>query len=186
MENLTRFCKSIVASLCLSAAVTAAPAQEATEIDQLLSELADPETENWQQVERRIRTEWSKSGSPAMDLLLQRGREAMEEEDWEAAYEHFSALTDHAPDFAEGWHARATVLFRQERYGPALDAIGRTLALNPNHFNALSGLAVILEQIGMEEEALEAWRMVSRLHPHNEATQEALDRLERMHGGQSL
>jgi len=36
-----------------------------------------------------------------MDLLLQRGQEAMDNEDYEAAIEHFTALTDHAPDFAE-------------------------------------------------------------------------------------
>ena len=37
-----------------------------------------------------------------MDLLLGRGNEALEAEDYPTAIEHFSALIDHAPDFAEG------------------------------------------------------------------------------------
>ena len=82
-----------------------------------------------------------------MDLLLQRGQEAMEAGDLDAAIEHFTALTDHAPDFAEGWNARATAFFQDERYGPALADIERTLALNPDHFGALMGLAMILEQL---------------------------------------
>ena len=53
-------------------------AQEA-DIDQLLSDLSDPKTENWQLVERQLRTAWSKSGSASMDLLLQRGEKALED-----------------------------------------------------------------------------------------------------------
>ena len=38
-----------------------------------------------------------------MDLLLERGRKAMSEGDTNTAIEHLTALTDHAPNFAEGW-----------------------------------------------------------------------------------
>ncbi|MDF0600379.1 tetratricopeptide repeat protein [Psychromarinibacter sp. C21-152] len=180
---MKRFCKSVVATYLLTAG--AVLAQEA-DMDALLAELADPDTGNWEQVERKIRLEWSKSGSPAMDLLLMRGRDAIEDGDLDLALDHFTALTDHAPDFAEGWTSRASVYFQKELYGPALHDLGRALTLNPNHFEALSGLAVILEETGNREDALEAWRMVADLHPHRPETQAAIERLEKEFGGSSL
>lgn len=186
MRNLKRFCKSVVTAVYLATAAGAALAQDTTDLDQLMAELADPSTQNWEQVERRIRLEWSKSGSPAMDLLLQRGEEAMMHEDWQLALEHFTALTDHAPDFAEGWNARATVYFQLGLYGPALDDIGHTLALNPKHFSALSGLAIILEELDKGPDALEVWQMLAEIHPHRPETQDALQRLGQAYGGVPL
>ena len=58
-------------------------------------------------------------------VLLRRGREAMQSEDLFKAVQHFSALVEHRPDFAEGWNTRATAHFRAEQYGLALDAIAR-------------------------------------------------------------
>lgn len=160
-------------------------AQE-VDIEALLSQLADPTTENWQQVERQLRTEWSRSGSVSMDYLLQRGQKALDDEDFDTALEHLTALTDHAPGFAAGWNARATALFRKELYGPALEDIGKALALNPRHFEAMTGLAVILQSVGMEKEALEAWYLVEKVHPHRDEMKEAIDALEARVGGASL
>ena len=77
-------------------------------IDRLFRELAKEDQPGWQQIEDAIIAEWSRSGSAAMDLLLTRGLSALGEDDIDLALEHFTALTDHAPDFAEGWNARAT------------------------------------------------------------------------------
>jgi tetratricopeptide (TPR) repeat protein len=187
MGTLLRLCKSVVAALLIAAGTTAG-AQPASpeELQSLLEQLADPDTRNWQQIERRIHTEWSRSGSPAMDLLLMRAREAMEAEEWDAALEHLTALTDHAPDFAEGFSDRATVYFRRQLYGPALQDIARVLALNPRHFNALSGLAIILEETGDKRRALEAWRLLAEVHPHRPETQQAIERLDKETGGQPI
>ena len=156
------------------------------EVARLLDRLADPEQEGWEQIEESLRIEWSKSGSPAMDLLLQRGREALENEDYDAAIEHLTALTDHAPDFAEAWNLRATAFFRSDRLGLALDDIRRTLELNPHHFAAMTGLGIILEQLGMEAEALEVLRMVVRINPHREDIRDTLERLDQSVAGKAI
>ena len=103
-----------------------------------------------------------------MDLLLQRGREALEAGDIDRAIEHFSALIDHAPDFAEGYNARATAYFQKGLYGPSLEDIEQTLARNPRHFGALSGLALILEELGIKDGALAAYRAVEEMYPARE------------------
>ena len=178
-------CKCAVAVLWAVFAALPASAQD-VDLDALMAQLANPETENWQQIERQIRTEWTRSGSAAMDLLYQRGEKALEDEDYVAALEHFTALTDHAPDFAEGWNGRATVLFHKELYGPAIEDIAKVLALNPRHFEAITGLAVILQSVGKYEDSLEAWRMVEALHPHRPEVKDAIEDLEKQVAGAAL
>jgi hypothetical protein len=108
MQARRRLLNPLVAAVLAGFMLAPVAPAAADAVDELLSELARPDLERWQRVERQIIGEWSKSGSAAMDLLLQRGRDALQEGDHEAAIEHLTALVDHAPDFAEGWHARAT------------------------------------------------------------------------------
>lgn len=121
-----------------------------------------------------------------MDLLLQRGRKAMEAGETDIAIEHFTALVDHAPDFAEGWNARATAYFSAGLYGPSIQDIRTTLDLNPRHFGALSGLGIILDELGYEEEALNAYREVKKLHPNRPNVDDAIERLEKQVLGSTL
>jgi Flp pilus assembly protein TadD len=152
----------------------------------LLAELAKPDHKAWRRTEREILRVWSRSGSASMDLLLQRGRQAMRDGDHAAAIEHLTALVDHAPDFAEGWNARATAYYNAGQFGPAVDDIARTLALNPHHWGALSGLGMILEQTGRKEAALGAYRAALAIHPHLEGIRERAERLARETGGLDL
>lgn len=121
-----------------------------------------------------------------MDLLLRRGREALEEEEVKVAIEHFTALTDHAPDFAEGWHALARAYFADDLHGPALAALGNALALNPGHYPALFGLGVMFQQFDDTARAAEAFHKVLSLNPHYEQAKQALDRLTIEGRGQTL
>lgn len=155
-------------------------------LDSLFAELADPATEDWEAVEQQIWREWSHSGSASADLLLRRGRKAMEAKDLPKAIALFSALVDHAPDFAEGWNARATAFYHADRYGEALADIARTLALEPRHFGALTGLGMILEETGQDERALAAYRAAHAIHPHRPSVNEAIERLELKTRGRAL
>ncbi len=162
------------------------PAGEPGEADQLLDELARAGENEWKPIEDRLWEAWGRSGSAAMDLLLKRGQDAIEAGDYVAAVEHLTALIDHAPDFAEGYDTRALAFYRLGRYGPALADIRKTLALNPRHFGALSGLAAILEETGHEEEALVVLRRVLEIHPHKPEALEAVKRLSRKIEGEAL
>jgi tetratricopeptide (TPR) repeat protein len=137
-------------------------------------------------IERELKLEWSKSGSTALDLLLLRGREAMAKEDMPAAIEHLTALTDHAPDFAEGWHARATAYFRADLLGPAMDDLQRALVLNPDNYDAVFGLGALMITLGDLSRAEKAFREVLSLHPHHENATNALKRLEGQGIGRKL
>jgi tetratricopeptide (TPR) repeat protein len=182
MGRIATFLKYAVAALLLSGPVQA----DEAEMEALFEGLKGADPAAAAQIENRIYALWSQSGSPSMDLLLTRGREALEAGDMVLAIRHFTALIDHAPDFAEGYNGRATAYFQLGRYGLSLEDIRQTLRLNPRHFAAMSGLALILEEIDRPEDALAAWREVEKLHPNREGLKEAIRRLERQVEGETL
>jgi len=137
-------------------------------------------------IAHEIEAYWQRSGSAAMDLLLARGREAMAKGDPRQAIEHLTALTDHAPDFAEGFHTRAQAYYGADLYGPALDDLERTLALNPDNYNAIFGLAVMLQEFGDLGRAAELYRKALALNPHHDDARSALEGLRRDGIGREL
>lgn len=186
MTRMFRILKSIVTALCLILAVASPLTAQQETLDGLFEQLSDQKFDAWKRSERKIWAIWSRSGSDSMDLLLERGHKALEAEDLDAAIEHFTALTDHAPEFAEGWNARATAYFMAGLYGPSIEDIRRTLSLNPRHFGALSGLGRILEDLGHPRDALYAYRRVQAIHPRSPGLEDTIRRLEETLGGTSL
>ncbi|MCB2116050.1 MAG: hypothetical protein KDE00_07025 [Rhodobacteraceae bacterium] len=186
MNGLTTHLRALV--LGSAAALWAvAPAFGGTAtLEALFAELADPDNPDWSRAESDILRAWSKSGSPSMDLLLKRGQEALEAGDLPAAVEHLTALTDHAPEFAEGFATRASAYFLEGQLGPAVADLAHTLQIEPRHFAALAGLGVILEQLGRDEAALGAYRASLALHPHQDEVIQAIERLEKKTGGTAL
>ncbi|MBV1867758.1 MAG: tetratricopeptide repeat protein [Marinosulfonomonas sp.] len=178
--------KSVILAVFITILVPFAAFAQSERLDGLFSELQKAEGPAIARLEKEIWSEWSKSGSAAMDLLLERGRTAMAAGDMAAAIEHLTALTDHAPDFAEGWNARATAYFNAGLFGPSIEDIERTLALNSRHFGAIFGLAMIFERIGYPQEALKAYREVQAIHPNRPKLKETIERLEIEVGGTNL
>lgn len=155
-------------------------------LDRLFSELADPANENWQYTEQNIWIQWSKSGSPAMDLLLERGRQAMATGDYAGAIEHLTALIDHVPAFAEGWNARATAYFQAGLFGPSIEDVRHVLLLNPRHFGAMAGLGMMLEEIDKPKDALAAYEAARAIHPRQPGVLDAIARLHKQLDGQDI
>jgi len=183
---LRRISQRLNSALAAFVILTSAAAAQEADIAELLTRLSDPDTKNWEAVEKRLYEAWSRSGSPAMDLLLRRGRDAMEAQDYQEAIEHLTALTDHAPDFAEGWNARATAYFLADMYGPSIQDIRRALSLNPNHFGAFSGLGLIMSELDEKDFALEAYLAAQAIHPHSPNINGAVERLQKELAGQAL
>ena len=176
----------IVAALLPLFLIWSQAGAQTVSLDDLFAKLSTADEAASQRIEQDIWREWSNSGSAAMDLLLQRGRDAMSAGDMGAAIEHLTALIDHAPDFAEGYNARATAYFQAGELGPSIDDIAHVLTLNPRHFGALSGLGMIFEQLGKPGKALEVYKAALAIHPHLAGVLESIARLEAAAAGQEL
>ena len=162
------------------------PGHAQSSVEEMLGALRGAEPAEATRLTREIERQWAQAGSTSLDMLLRRGREAMEQEQVDVAIEHLTAVTDHAPDFAEGWHARATAYYMKGLYGPALDDLQRALILNPDNYNAIFGLGVMLQEFGDFIRARKAFAQVLDLHPNHENATKAMEQLKAKGIGREL
>jgi len=175
----------VAAGAVFLAAMAPAAAQEA-DLTDLFTALKEADPAGARAIEERILREWSQTGSPSLDLLMQRGREALEEQELQSAIEHLTALIDHAPELAHPYSLRANAYFLADMYGPALDDLQSAIQRDPMHFEALTGLAAMMEELGYLEDALMISRAIEAIHPLREGLQETIDRLEAQVEGTAL
>lgn len=121
-----------------------------------------------------------------MDLLLRRGKDAMDDGTPDIAAEHFSALVDHAPDFAAGYYGRASAYYLIGLVGPALEDLRTVLELNPRHFEAMRGLATIMEEQSRPDDAYALYQMILEINPQSVEVQAQVTRLQLQLEGQVL
>ena len=129
---------------------------------------------------------WRLSGGDTVNLLVARGEEATSRNELEKALKLLDAAVDLAPDYADAWNRRAYVHFRMGNSGAALGDLRRALALDPNHFRALDGMAKILDGLGEKKAALQVYDQLLKIHPQIEGAQEAADKLRKDVEGQGI
>ncbi len=109
---------------------------------------------------------------------MTRARAAVEAKDTELALELLDATIEFEPNFAEARARRATLLYMRKDVSGALADIRVALAREPRHFGALTGLGVILQDIGDDKRALDALRRAIEVHPHLPGIGDIIKRLE--------
>ena len=124
-----------------------------------------------------IWSQWFRSGSASIDLMMQWSNAAIADRRYSMALDFLDQVVIRAPDYAEGWNRRATLHFTMDNYAKSMSDIQRVLALEPRHFGALSGMATILEQSGNKKAALEAWQRTLDIYPAMQSAQDAVIRL---------
>ncbi len=137
-------------------------------------------------IEEKIMLEWSRSGSPAMDIIFDQAKTSLSIKAYSKAMVHLNALTDHAPGFVEGWSLSAVAFQKSGKIGPALASIEQVLMIEPRHFHALAILVIILEDLGLFFEALEVVNRIESIHPHFVKLNLFRRRLEIRSQGQAL
>jgi tetratricopeptide (TPR) repeat protein len=129
---------------------------------------AAPDSESAKAIEERIWALLFVSGSDTADLLMTRVKTAVDSKELDTALKLLDAILDLKPDYVEAWNRRATVHFMRKDYGRSLADIRQVLAREPRHFGALSGLGLIMQELGEEKRALEVFRQALAVHPHLE------------------
>jgi len=108
---------------------------------------------------------WLQSGSADMDGRMEQVIKLMAHGLLQHAREALDEIVAAAPQWAEGWNKRATVLFLMGEYDRSLADIERVLALEPRHFGALAGIGMIRTEKGELREALAAYRRALAVNP---------------------
>ena len=165
----------------------AAKGHRATRLDMLFKALkAAPDDETAKAIEIRIWATWMVSPSDTANLLMHRVRAAIEGKDLKLATKLLDAIITIKPGYVEAWNQRATIEYKERRFGAALNDIAQVLKREPRHFGALSGLGMIFHEIGDDKEALEAYRRALKIYPRLPKVQDMVKRLSEKLEGRNI
>ena len=134
----------------------------------------------------RIERLWLVSGSDTVNLLMERAAKAITEKKFAKAEKLLDQVVGLAPDYAEGFNRRAYLNFTQNRFEQAVGDLRRVLALEPNHFKALEGLAQIWRETGNKPGALRVMRQLMDVNPFFPGAKGVVDELKREVEGQGI
>ena len=130
-------------------------------------------------LEAQIWSIWTTAPNETANQLMAQGTQQLAGNDPEAALETFTKLTQSAPNFAEAWNKRATTLYLLGRFQDSIDDIGQTLALEPHHFGALSGLAMCDAELHQTQSAINALTRALAVNPRLSGARQHLDLLRK-------
>ena len=147
---------------------------------------AAPDEETAKAIEQRIWTLWLHSKSDTTNLLMSRVQKATEEKDTDLALKLLDAIIKIKPDYVEAWNRRATIYYMKHDYGRSLADIRHVLRLEPRHFGALSGLGLILQDIGDDKQALEVYRRTLKIYPRIERVPDIVKQLQEKVEGRDI
>jgi tetratricopeptide (TPR) repeat protein len=147
---------------------------------------AAPDEATAKAVERRIWVLWLHSKSDTTNLLMSRVQKAIEEKDLDLALKLLDAIVKIKPDYVEAWNRRATIYYMKKDYGRSFSDIRRVLKLEPRHFGALTGLGLILQDIGDDKQALEVYRRALAVYPRLERVPEIVKKLKEKVEGRDI
>lgn len=115
-----------------------------SQLDNLFLKLKNASNESSaRQYEHSIWNQWFQSGDQHIDSLMQTALNKRKGYDFNGALDVLNEIILLKPDYPEAWNQRATVYFHQTEYEKSLWNIAKTLELEPRHFGAMAGRAVI-------------------------------------------
>lgn len=121
---------------------------------------------------------WGQSGRPDVDRLLEEAIDHMRTGNHERALAILDRIVTMAPDFAEGWNKRATVLYMLDQHDKSLEDIAKVLKLEPRHFGAIAGSGLIAIARNDWKTALAAYKRALAINPFLKERFELIPALE--------
>ncbi len=147
---------------------------------------AAPDEESARHVEARILALWSQTSSNTISLLMQRVKTATDAKQSDVALKLLDAVLKLRPEYIEGWSQRATLHYMRNDYQRSLEDVEQVLIREPRHFGALAGLGVIMQELGDDKRALDAFRKALAVNPHLERVRELVKTLTEKVDGRDI
>ncbi len=95
------------------------------------------------------------------------------------AVAYLTRLIEKLPTFAEAYNQRAILHFHSQDWVRSIADYEKAIALNPQHFGALSGMGQSLLQLRRGRAALRAFQQALKIHPGLEGIAETVRTLEK-------
>jgi tetratricopeptide (TPR) repeat protein len=135
-------------------------------LDTLFAELREaPDAATAQQIDQRIWSIWLTPTDPELASRMSAVLQARGRGDAIEAIQLLNLLVEDYPDYAEGWNQRATMLYIVGNFPASIADCARVLELEPRHFGALSGRAIMYLQLDQRSLALKDMTTALEIHP---------------------
>jgi tetratricopeptide (TPR) repeat protein len=147
---------------------------------------AAPDEASAKHVEARIWALWLQTPSDTAALLMMRAKTAMDAQQMDVALKLLDAVVKLRPDYVEAWNRRATLFYLRNDYTHSLQDIEQVLIREPRHFGALAGLGMIMQDLGDDKRALDAFRKALAINPHLDKVPELVKALSEKIEGRDI
>ena len=155
--------------------------QNDVRLDELFADLKHAgATEEGAAITQKIWEVWYLAPDEETQSVFDSGMAFMAQSDYHSSLIAFTKATQMTPDFAEAWNRRATLLYLMGAFELSVEDIGKTLALEPRHFGAISGLGQIYLRQDKLSLARQVFERALNINPHLEGVRtniKAIDRL---------
>ena len=174
---ISGFCMSLVSLSLVLVSVSTRADQNAAELPELFDQLLEAASSSQaSELESQIWQHWLHAPDESSEILLSQIGQAMNVGQLEIALKLSTQLIDGSPDFAEGWNKRATIHYLMGNNALSVADIRETLALEPRHFGAISGLGLIFMREKNMEAALDAFEQVLNISPASSNARRSAER----------
>jgi tetratricopeptide (TPR) repeat protein len=147
---------------------------------------AAPDEASAKHVEARIWAMWMQTPSDTAALLMTRAKAAMDAQNVDVALKLLDSVVKLRPDYVEAWNRRATLYYLKNDYVHSMEDIQQVLSREPRHFGALAGLGMIMQDIGDDKRALDAFRKALAVNPFLEKVPELVKTLSEKVEGRDI
>ncbi|GIQ72428.1 tetratricopeptide repeat protein [Bradyrhizobium sp. ma5] len=154
------------------------PADRTRGLDFLFGALkAAPDEDSARHVEARIWALWLQTPSDTAALLMVRAKAALDAQNIDVALKLLDAVIKLRPDYVEAWNRRATIYYLKNDYVRSLGDLQQVLTREPRHFGALAGVGMIMQDMGDDKRALDAFRKALAVDPYLEKVPQIVKQL---------
>ena len=120
-------------------------------------------------VTKKIWDIWHETNDIKIEADFYRGMESMRTQDLIRSVLFFTRVIEKKPNFAEGWNKRATAYFMMGEFDKSMLDIDQTLRLEPRHFGALDGMALIFMHLKQYNESIKIYDQMLKIFPNNKS-----------------
>jgi tetratricopeptide (TPR) repeat protein len=152
--------------LALALPAVAGEAEDKAALDRLFAQLrVAPDAATAHEIDQQIWALWTTPSDPVLAGRIGEALVARNLGDIDGAIRLLDRLVVDYPDYAEGWNQRATLYYVMGDFERSIADCGKVLALEPRHFGALSGRALMYLQQGKRALALKDMAAAVAVHP---------------------
>lgn len=178
----TQYCKicTLICIFLLTASGFTRADQTAVELPGLFEKLKEAGSGvEASRLEQLIWQHWLKAPDEQSGQLMEKISSSMSASDLAIALRLSDQLVESHPRYAEAWNKRATIHYLMGNNVKSVADIRETIALEPRHFGAISGLGLIFLRQENLEAASDAFEQVLSISPASLSAQQSVERVRK-------